>query len=714
MDATATLFAKLRSELEAYLPPEAIEQVYQSFLYSAKAHEGQTRRSGEPYIIHPVATCRILADMHMDEQTIMAAMLHDVIEDTHYSKEDLCHTFGEDVADLVDGVSKLTQIEFENHEHMQAENFRKMALAMVQDIRVILIKLADRLHNMRTLMIFPRAKRTRIATETIDLYVPIANRLGMHRFVIELEDLCFQAIYPMRYRAISKAIEDLVNSRQENYENMQKALREACEQRGVKPISLKARVKHPYGIYQRMHDMHLSFSEVMDVYAFRLIMKDEDTCYRALGAAHSLYKPYPEKFKDYIAIPKANGYQSLHTILFGPGGLPIEIQVRTQEMDQMSENGIAAYWIYKSMKQNVDVKPHIRAQQWLKRLMEMQAQTGSSMEFIEEVKTDLFPDEVYVFTPKGSILELPAGATPVDFAYAIHSDIGNQCVAAKIDRRLAPLSTRLVNGQSVEIITAPSAKPNPAWLNFIVTGKARNNIRHFVKIQRRAESIELGKRLLEECLGRKVTEIDEMTIYGALKETNHKTLDDLLEAIGLGNQVAQLVARRLIPLENVESTDAEGAALSDQYINKPMLIKGSEGILIEFGKCCCPVPGDNITGVLTSGRGLVIHHTNCQTLVDYKHQPEKMIPVRWEDDIQGEFRVDVLVEMSNQRGVLAKLAEAIALADANIDNIQVREGDDRFKNVRLTLSVKDRVHLARVVRKLRAIRLVGRIRRFGL
>lgn len=711
MEANTTLFAKLRSELEAYLPTDKIEQIYQSFLYAAHAHEGQTRRSGEPYIIHPVATCRILAAMHMDEQTITAAMLHDVIEDTDYNKADLSNTFGEDVAELVDGVSKLTQIEFENQEQAQAENFRKMALAMVQDIRVIIIKLADRLHNMRTLMIFPRPKRQRIATETLEIYAPIANRLGMHKFVIELEDLCFAAIYPLRHRAIHAAIENLTESRDEALGNMKNAIIQSLEARGIETLKLSARVKHPYGIYQKMLEKHLSFSEVMDVYAFRIIVNNEDDCYRALGAAHSLYKPLPAKFKDYIAIPKANGYQSLHTILFGPGGLPIEIQVRTAEMDQMSENGVAAHWLYKTLKQDIDVKPHMRAQQWLKRLMEMQTQAGSSMEFIEEVKIDLFPDEVYVFTPKGNILELPAGATPVDFAYAIHSDIGNNCVAAKVDRRLAPLSAKLMNGQSVEIITAPEARPNPAWLNFIVTGKARNNIRHFIKSQRRAESIELGRHLLEEALGGPVSEIDEMAIYSALKETHHKTLNDLLEAIGLGNQVAQLVARRLSPLP--EETHAE---LDNEVVNqmRPILIKGSEGMLIEFADCCCPVPGDRIIGVLTSGRGLVVHHAPCLLLEKYHLQPEKIIPVRWEDEIQGEFKVDVFVEMSNQRGVLAKLAEAISHADANIDNIHVKEGDGRYKNVRLTLTVSNRVHLARVMRKIRAIRLVSRIRRCGI
>ncbi|MCB1665853.1 MAG: RelA/SpoT family protein, partial [Pseudomonadales bacterium] len=529
----------LATNLSEYLESDQINLVRRAYYYAEQAHDGQFRRSGDPYVTHPLAVAGILSEMHMDPQSLVAAMLHDVIEDTGISKAAVKSQFGDAIAEMVDGVSKLNKITFSSHAEAQAENFQKMALAMAKDIRVILVKLADRLHNMRTLDVLSPEKRRRVARETLDIYAPIANRLGMNSVRIEFEELGFEALYPMRSRRINAAVKSIRGNRKEIVKQIQGAL-EACLEREGMPGRIFGREKHLYSIYEKMRTKRKSFSEIMDVYAFRIVVDKVDTCYRVLGAVHNLYKPVPGRFKDYIAIPKANGYQSLHTTLFGMHGVPIEIQIRTEEMEAMANNGIAAHWLYKSHDDTPN-NAHIRARQWVNGLLEMQQHAGNSLEFIENVKIDLFPDEIYVFTPKGTIMELPAGSTAVDFAYAVHTDVGNSCVACRISRRLAPLSEPLESGQTVEIITAPGTQPNPAWLSFVVTGKARSNIRHFLKNQRHSESVALGRRLLNKVLGGFGTQLEkvpEEQIKQALQHLNSPGLDNVLEDIGLGNRMA--------------------------------------------------------------------------------------------------------------------------------------------------------------------------------
>jgi GTP diphosphokinase / guanosine-3',5'-bis(diphosphate) 3'-diphosphatase len=713
-DTSTDCFADLGLELNQYLDQESIDTIYQAYLCGKEAHQGQTRASGEPYITHPVAVARILAEMRMGPETIMAAILHDVIEDTLIDKATLVERFGEQVAELVDGVSKLTQIKFESRAEAQAENFRKMVLAMAQDLRVIVVKLADRIHNMRTLSVLRPEKRRRIAAETLEIYAPIANRLGMHNFCIEFEDLGFSALYPMRYRVLKEAVKKAHGNRRQIINVIETALQECLAKQNIKNCSVWGREKHLYSIYKKMLGKHLSFSDIMDVYAFRIVVDSVDDCYRTLGAVHNLYKPVPERFKDYIAIPKANGYQSLHTILFGPYGVPIEIQIRTVEMEQMAECGIAAHWLYKA-DAGVASGSQMRAQEWLKSLLELQQSVGSSLEFIENVKIDLFPDEVFVFTPKGNILELQNGASVIDFAYSIHTDIGNTCVAAKIDRRLAPLSTVLNNGQTVEIITSETASPNPAWLNFVVTGKARTAIRHYLKKQRSTESIALGQRLLERALhsmSTTIEEVDEKNISNVLLESHFQSLDDLYEAIGMGRQVSIIVARRLTCATNSDlaeeqtETDEAKKHLSQQ----PLIIVGTEGMAIRFAHCCKPIPGDVILGVLEVGRGIIVHREQCRR-INTLRQSEKCVFLSWGEQVTGDFAVDLKIQCMNRRGVLATLAKAFADVATNIENISVEEGNDQYSFIYLTISVKNRVHLAKAINKVRVLKTVSKITR---
>src|SRR5690554_267292 len=586
----------LANDLSTYLEPGHIDLVRRAYFYAEQAHDGQFRRSGDPYGSHPLAVAGILREMHMDHQSLVAAMLHDVIEDTGIGKPAIEKQFGETVANLVDGVSKLNKIHFSSQAEAQAENFQKMALAMAKDIRVILVKLADRMHNMRTLDVLSPEKRRRIARETLDIYAPIANRLGMNNIRVEFEERGFSTLYPMRSHRIEAAVRNVRGNRKELVNQVQAALEALLEREGM-PGRVIGREKHLYSIYTKMRQKRRSFREITDVFAFRIVTDQVDTCYRILGAVHSLYKPVPGKFKDYIAIPKVNGYQSLHTTLFGMHGVPIEIQIRTEEMEAMANNGIAAHWLYKSSDDRPS-QSHFRVRQWVQDLLEMQKQAGNSLEFIEHVKTDLFPDEIYVFTPRGEILELPAGSTPVDFAYAVHTDVGNSCVACRINRRLAPLSEPLQSGQTVEII-ASGTQPNPAWLGFVVTGKARSSIRHFLKNQRRSEAITLGRRLLNKVLssaGYHLANLPKEQVGGLLEQTNFEVLDDLLEDIGLGNRMAFIVARRLIPNE-------EGSAISEAHDDTSLAIRGSEGMLLSFAKCCYPIPGDPIVGYVSAGRG---------------------------------------------------------------------------------------------------------------
>lgn len=694
----------LADRLSTYLDPDQVNLVRRAYFFAEQAHDGQRRRSGEAYVTHPLAVANILADMHMDHQSLMAAMLHDVIEDTGIPKEALIAQFGETVAELVDGVSKLTQMNFETKAEAQAENFQKMAMAMARDIRVILVKLADRLHNMRTLEVLASEKRRRIAKETLEIYAPIANRLGMHAMRVEFEDLGFKAMHPMRAERIRAAVRRARGNRNEIVAKIEQSLIHCLERDGLEG-EVMGREKHLFSIYKKMRGKRKAFNEIMDVYAFRIVVDKVDTCYRVLGAVHSLYKPLPGRFKDYIAIPKANGYQSLHTTLFGMHGVPIEIQIRTREMEEMANNGIAAHWLYKSSEGEQTKGTHARARQWVKGVLELQQRAGNSLEFIESVKIDLFPDEVYVFTPKGSIMELPKGSTAVDFAYAVHTDVGNTCIACRVNRRLAPLSQALESGSTVEIVTAPGARPNPAWLNFVVTGKARTHIRHALKLQRRSESINLGERLLNKVLTGFETSLSDISserIKAVLDEYHMEVVEDLLEDIGLGNRMAYVIARRLLASDGgAQAPSAEG----------PLAIRGTEGLVLNYAKCCTPIPGDPIVGHLSAGKGMVVHLDTCRNISEVRHNPDKCIQLSWSKDVTGEFNVELRVELEHQRGLIALLAGSVNAADGNIEKIGMDERDGRISIVQLVVSVHDRVHLARVIRKLRAIKGVIRITR---
>lgn len=694
--------------LSEYLEPEQIQVVYDAYRFGAEAHAGQRRLSGEPYITHPVAVAKILAEMRMDHQSIVAAILHDVIEDTPTAKDHVAVRFGEEVAELVDGVSKLTQIDFKSKAEAQAENFRKMVLAMSQDIRVILIKLADRLHNMRTIWVMPPHKRHRIARETLEIYAPIAQRLGINRFRIELEDLGFAALYPMRYRVLKEKMRRQRGHRSEIISRVTAAIEEQMQDAGLEG-SVVGREKHLWSIYQKMRDKNHNFKDIFDVYAFRIIVDSVDSCYRMLGVLHSLYKPKPGRIKDYIAISKINGYQSLHTSLLGPRRMRIEVQIRTEEMDRVAEAGIAAHWLYKEKERNsLANTAHVRAREWVKGLLEMQRHAGDSLEFIENVKIDLQPDEIYVFTPKGRIMELPRGATAIDFAYAVHSDIGDGCIAAMIDHRLAPLRTPLQTGQTVEIITAPGARPNPSWLDFVVTAKARTAIRQSLKRLKGEAAVQLGERLVQqslESLTLDLRDIPQEHIEEALKSLGVPDLPTLFEEVGLGTRMPWLVAQRLSGL----TQEAERSE-SDRPLQR-LSIRGTEGAVVTFARCCRPIPGDPIVGFASAGRGVVIHHRDCHNAREFRNQPQKWVDVQWEADVEGEFAVQLAVDVVNRRGVLAELAATISDMESNIESVAVDEKDGMVTTIRFLISVRDRVHLARVLRRLRLLSSVTRIAR---
>ncbi|MGO8756283.1 MAG: RelA/SpoT family protein [Gallionellaceae bacterium] len=694
----------LLKELSTYLKPKDVEHIRQALEFSEAAHRGQTRQSGEPYISHPVAVASILAPLHLDSQAIKAALLHDVVEDTDITFEDIAKKFGRPVAELVDGLSKLDKIEFETREDAQAENFRKMLLAMARDVRVILIKLADRLHNMRTLGSMSRDKRERIARETMEIYAPIANRLGLNNIYQELEDLSFKYMHPTRYSVLFKAIKVARGNRREVVGKILAAIRQRLKENHV-AAEVHGREKHLYGIYQKMQSKSLAFSQVLDIYGFRVLVDDVPSCYLALGALHGLYKPIPGKFKDYIAIPKANGYQSLHTTLFGPFGTPIEVQIRTHEMHRIAEAGVASHWLYKSAQSPIN-ELHKNTHQWLQSLLESLSESGDSVEFLEHLKVDLFPDEVYVFTPKGKILALPRGATAVDFAYSVHTDIGDRCVAAKVNFELVPLRSELKNGDRVEIITAPHAKPNPAWLSYVVTSKARGHIRHFLKTMHYEESVALGERLLGQALaslGVKLQDTEKTKWDKLIKDTTAKSREEILSDIGLGRRLNMVIARQLI-------RGGEGGTQEFPSSSGVVTILGTEGMAVQFAKCCRPIPGDPIVGLIKSGQGLVVHTHDCPSLRKGHGGMDKWIDVTWDKNINRPFEVSIKLIVANQRGVLAKVAAAIAAAESNIENVHfTNEGD--YTALYFTLQVSNRQHLARVMRGLRVIPEVIRISR---
>lgn len=695
----------LETKLSSYLPRGDIRRILRAYEFARDGHEGQWRHSGEPYIIHPVAVAHILADMHMDSEGVMAALLHDVLEDTPATRGQLGRRFGRKVSSLVDGVSKLTEIEFSSRAEQQAENFQKMTLAMSRDIRVVLVKLADRLHNMRTLGVLPPEKRRRIARETLDIYAPLAQRLGMNDMRVEFEELGFSALYPLRYSRIKEALKQARGRRREIVTEIQEALENRLAKEHIS-ATVTGREKHLWSIYQKMKLKKRSFKSLMDVFAFRVVVENVDQCYRALGVIHSLYKPIPGEFKDYIAIPKANGYQSLHTALVGLHGVPIEVQIRTREMDDLASFGIASHWFYKSGMDGRN-RDESRAGRWVKSLLEIQKQAGNSLEFIEHVKTDLFPDEVYLFTPGGDIIELPSGVTAVDFAYAVHTQVGNTCVACEINGQLSPLSQALESGQRVRIITAQGAQPNPSWLNFVITAKARSAIRHFLKTQQHGESVEMGKRLLDNALANfdsSYKKIRKSQIKALLKETGAPSFESILQQIGLGDRVAYAVANLLVPESKRDIAENSNA-------NAPIVIGNSEGLITSFARCCHPLPGDHILGHITPGKGLVVHRESCKNLASIRDNREKSILLSWSSAISGEFPVELRLEVSSERGIIATLASRMAEQDATIERINVDERDTHTSVVNVVLGARDRIHLAEIMRRIRTLKNVQTVQR---
>ena len=715
MDYAATLLAKLPGAskrdhgmrrlietLQAYLPEEQVESVMHAYEFGAAAHDGQKRKSGEAYISHPVAVAQELADMHLDSQAITAAILHDVVEDTEASLAQIEENFGPEVAGLVDGVSKLDQIQFRSRAEAQAESFRKMMLAMIEDIRVILVKLADRLHNMQTLDAMPADKKARIARETLDIYAPIANRLGINRFKVMLEDLGFRHLYPMRYRVLDRALRRSKGSQRQMVKKITEELEATLTEENIGGDVI-GREKHLYSVYKKMSEKKRLLSDVVDVYGFRIIVNDVNDCYKVLGLVHGLYKPMPGRFKDYVAIPRINGYQSLHTTLFGPKGQPLEVQIRTRDMDRVAESGVASHWQYKAEEKS-DATPQRRARDWLGNLAELQS-SGTSEEFLESVKVDLFPDKIYVFTPKGDIMPLPKGATTVDFAYAVHTDIGNRCVAAKIDRGLVPLRTPLQNGQAVEIVTGRGARPNPNWLSFVRTAKARTAIRNHMKTMRSSESVDLGKRLLDRSLkdvDSSLRKIGKTRMKAALDELGLNNNDELYEQIGFGERLAPLTARFLVGVNEEGETEPSTASL---------VIAGTEGMVVSYARCCHPIPGDDVMGYLSSGRGIVIHRNNCGNLSNFRKQPEKWIAVSWEKDIDRDFNSQIHVETLNKPGVLAEVAATIGDAGSNIEQVSVLGRHEDCSVLAFMIQVRDRIHLAQIMRSVRNMPNVIRVTR---
>ena len=696
----------LTDKLSSYLDPKEIDRIKRAYHFSEKCHLGQMRQSGDPYITHPLAVANILADMQMDPESLMAGLLHDVIEDTGATKGQISRRFGRTVADLVDGVSKLGEIESASRAEQQAESFQKMTLAMSRDIRVMLVKLADRLHNMRTLGVLSPEKRRRIARETIDIYAPIAQRLGINDIRLEFEDLGFAAMYPLRHRRLREALKASRKNRKEVVTEIQQAIELRLERESVH-VEVKGREKHLWSIYLKMREKKKSFRDIMDVFAFRLVVDNVDDCYRALGIVHNIYKPVPGEFKDYIAIPKANGYQSLHTLLVGMHGVIIEVQIRTREMDAMANFGIAAHWEYKSTTNNTEVSQR-RAARWVQGLLEMQQKAGDSLEFLEHVKADLFPDEVYVFTPQGKIVELPTGATPIDFAYSVHTGLGDSCIACHVDGQLTPLSEPLQSGQKIDIVSAAGAQPNPNWLNFVVTAKARSAIRHFLKNQQHDESVDLGKRLLDQALGNLGTsykELKKSQIKRLLKETGASTFEFVLQQIGLGNRVPFAVANLMVlPSKRKVSDDNKNA-------NLPVVIDSSQGLVLHYGRCCHPIPGDPILGHMTPGKGLVIHLESCRNLKEIRLNPEKCMSLVWSSVVKGEFAVELKAEVTPERGFIAALASRMTEEDATIEHISVNEKDAFTSIVDVVLTVRDRIHLADIMRRARSLKSVRRIYR---
>lgn len=708
---TIASLAPLTKIISQYLDPKDVERVKEAYRFADQAHLGQFRASGEPYISHPIAVTEICAGWKLDADSLMAALLHDVIEDQGIPKQELAEKFGADVAEIVDGLSKLERLEFATKAEQQAESFRKMLLAMARDVRVILIKLADRLHNMRTLDAVNPEKRRRIARETLDIYSPIAHRLGLNALFRELQDLCFKATYPNRYRVLHKAVMAARGNRREVLSKITEAAKAALPAAGIE-AEVSGREKSLYSIYSKMTEQKKSFSDVLDIYGFRIIVHTLPECYLALGTMHQLYRPVPGKFKDYIAIPKLNGYQSLHTTLVGPYGTPVEFQFRTREMDHVAEEGVASHWLYKEegvTLNNLQKRTH----QWLQSLLDIQSQTGDSGEFLEHVKVDLFPDAVYVFTPQGKIISLPRGATPVDFAYTIHTDIGNQAIASKINGEFSPLRTELRSGDAVEIITSPASRPSAQWLNYVRTGRARSEIRHYLRTVKYEESVAFGQRLLNQAFDKlKLPHpVDDDPEWDKLaKGSGASSRDEILADIGLGKRLAAVVARRFAPENAMVATTAAAMDEIAAATNTPILIHGNEGQAVQLAPCCGPLPGDAIIGGIRLGHGLVVHMDECAVAQRLRaREPERWIPVAWDTNTARHLSTRLDVTVINERGVLGRMAAEITDADSNIIHLTMQDDATATGVLHLTVQVDSRKHLAQVIRAIRHVPQVQKI-----
>lgn len=703
--------AGLTEIISGYLTEKEVAKVREAYRFADQAHLGQFRASGAPYISHPIAVTEICAGWKLDAEALMAALLHDVIEDQGVAKQELAERFSPDVAELVDGLSKLDRLEFASKAQQQAESFRKMLLAMARDVRVILVKLADRLHNMRTLDAVSAEKRRRIASETLEIYAPIANRLGLNALFRELQDLCFEAIHPNRYRVLRKAVLAARGNRREVLGKIHDAVAAALPAAGIE-ADISSREKSLYGIYQKMASQKKSFSDVLDIYGFRIIVHTVPECYLALGTLHQLYRPVPGKFKDYIAIPKLNGYQSLHTMLVGPYGTPVEFQFRTRDMHHIAEEGVASHWLYK--EDDVPLNElQKRTHQWLQSLLDIQSQTGDSGEFLEHVKVDLFPDAVYVFTPRGRIISLPRGAKPVDFAYAIHTDIGHHAVAARINGEFMPLDSELSSGDTVEIITAPSARPSAQWLNYVRTGRARSEIRHYLRNVQYEESVAFGERLLQQAMQAIKAELPESTDPSwdkLVRVSGARSREEILADIGLGKRLAAVVARRFMPGSDLVATTAAAVDEIVSARSAPIPIQGNEGQAVQLAPCCHPLPGDPIIAELRAGHGLVVHIADCPVATrGQTREPERWVSVAWDEKTAKHFSTRLDVTARNERGTLGRIAAEVTAAEANIIHVTMHDDAVATVSLQLTLQVESRVQLARVIRAIRHVPQVQKI-----
>ena len=727
--AEASTFAALSDKL-GYLSKADLRQVRDAYKFADEAHLGQYRASGEPYITHPIAVAGLVADWRLDVQAVMAALMHDAMEDCGITKPQLIERFGAPTADLVDGLTKLDKLQFSTREESQAESFRKMLLAMARDVRIILVKLADRLHNMRTMKAMPAGKRQRIARETLDIYAPIAHRLGLNQTYRELQELSFEHLYPWRHGALAKAVSRARGTRRDIVERVQRDVEKAFAAQKIK-VQISGREKTIYSIYRKMREKHAGFAQVNDIFGFRIVVPTLPECYLALGVLHQLYKPVPGRFKDYIAIPKANGYQSLHTTLVSPLGTAVEFQLRTEAMHAVAEKGIAAHWLYKTGdkgKTGKGTDPQHLGAIWLQSLIDIQDETRDAAEFLEHVKIDLYPDAVYVFTPKSKILALPRGATPVDFAYAIHSDVGDHTVAAKVNGEPVALRTELRSGDVVEVIPAPGARPNPAWLGMVRTGRARSKIRHYLKNMEQEESRAMGEKMLVQALrteGLQAPAADPADAEAAAlwqqltRWSGNRHRGDLLIDIGLGRKVAIIVAKRLAQLMHERGARPDAVTLTlGRYAADDaapaqgvVFVDGSEGASVQLAPCCRPIPGDAIVGYLGRGEGLLVHTAECHTGKRlYERDSERWMHVEWADELTRSFETGVMLLVSNGKGVLAQVASAIAAAEADIRHLDMGpETATETAELRLLLSVRDRVHLADVLRTLRRNPVVLRV-----